>query len=188
MFQKGFLFMLALFLLAGCGTASLDDTSGDSGDTPLNYRDSEATFITDILTEGESTRVLVKDIIFGFDEESEIVNDHGESLSVSDLEIGMRVVAESTGPILESYPGQTGAKKITVLTDQESEVEAEVIRLVVADIEEEGLNGFTIVREFKATDEGYEIAVDVSSGSEPNRVYTYKTETKELELKPDEVE
>ncbi|MET3696229.1 uncharacterized protein DUF3221 [Bacillus oleivorans] len=179
MLKKGIIGIAAVLFLAGCGTAR-DTTSGDGGD----YRESEPMFITDLLTEGEMKRVLIKDIIYGIEEQTAIVNDKGEELTFEDLELGMRVIPESTGPILESYPGQTGAKKIIVLTDDESKAEAEIVRLVVDEIENEGLESFTIVREFKKTETGYEIHVDVSTGSEPNRVYVYDTAAKKLELQP----
>lgn len=191
MWKKGFIGFAFLLLLAGCGTAK-DTTSGDgsnkdSGDDvtdQTNYRESEPMFITDLLTEGENQRILIKDIIYGLDEKSEIVNDKGEKLSFEDLELGMRVVPESTGMILESYPGQTGAKKIVVLTDDESKAESDVVRQIVEGIKGEGLDQFTIVKDFIKTDNGYEISVDVSTGSEPNRVYKYDSATKKLELQP----
>ena len=180
MLKKGFIGIMVVWLLAGCGTAR-DTTSGDGGDI-VNYRESEPMFITELLTEGEMKRVLIKDIIYGIEEQTEIVNDKGEKLAFEDLELGMRVIPESTGPILESYPGQTGVKKIMVLTDDESKAEAAVVRLVVDEIKNEGLEGFTIVKELKKTESGYEIHADVSAGAEPNRVYLYDSATKKLEL------
>ncbi|HWO75751.1 MAG TPA: YobA family protein [Bacillus sp. (in: firmicutes)] len=182
MLKKGIIVIAAVLFLAGCGTAR-DTTSGDEGDT-VNYRESEPMFITDLMAEGEMKRVLIKDIIYGIEEETEIVNDKGEELAFEDLELGMRVIPESTGPILESYPGQTGAKKIMVLTDDESKAEAAVVRSVVHEIKNEELDGFTIVKELKKTESGYEIHADVSSGTQPNRVYLYDMATQKLELQP----
>lgn len=182
--KKWLILLFVPFLLTGCGTAeNADSTSGSSGnspdetsETPSKYRESEAVFITQILQ--DEKRVLVKDIIFGIDEDTELVDDKEEEVSFDDLELGMRVVVESTGMMLESYPGQTGAKSLIVLTDVQSKQEAEAVAAVVQELDKEAPDRFKILKQFEEKDGSYELHFDTMSTGDTDESYSYDPKTK----------
>lgn len=163
--------VLLLFLMAGCGT------NNSSGGSSSELYKGEPGFITEI----SGAKILVKDVYYGIDDDTEIVTDEGEKFSADDLQLGMKVEPWYVGGIRESYPAQADAGKIVVFTNEESEQLRDGVAATVKYAE--GIGGKpVIVHSAETIENGARIKVNITAGlgSEAVDVY-YNVDTEQIE-------
>jgi hypothetical protein len=121
--KRSILFMLCVFfLITGCH-------SGSAGKP--QYNDDFIGFATDI--DLENSKVLINDIWFSFDKETEFRSDKKKFLHSEDLTIGQKVKVKFDGAAEESFPSSAAAHQFILLTDEQSEKQGEAVELVVKD-------------------------------------------------------
>ena len=153
----GFVFILSMaLLLAACGTAENDAEPGEPTTTYLDQKftstpSTEGTYVMQVDKEG----MLVVDTMpkdfgstgGGEDFYNAVIFKYPNA--VEELKVGQRVIVEDTGFILESFPGQGGAKHVEVLPEYKPKnatlSESEVIVKAI-DMVEKKSEGMVIIR------------------------------------------
>ncbi|MBA9029329.1 DUF3221 domain-containing protein [Peribacillus huizhouensis] len=144
---KGFLIVSLIVLLMGCslnGHTEKTDSNADTSDKASK----EGLYVLSI---GEQGMMVVNAIPSDFSSnggEKEFfgaVSYHYPKAS-EELEVGQRVLVETDGPILESYPGQGKAKKVTVLPEYKPDKadlsESQVVRKALKELESESTSNW----------------------------------------------
>ncbi len=112
-----------LFLAAGCNL-STSATKNQSNEDFIGY-------ITQL--DLENNKVLINDIWFSFNSQTDFFTDKNKRLHKDNLEIGKKVNVKAEGEIKESFPAQTYAKSLVFLTDSQSKKEEIAVELVLRD-------------------------------------------------------
>ncbi|WP_175991125.1 DUF3221 domain-containing protein [Bacillus sp. Marseille-Q1617] len=122
--KQSILFMLCVFfLISGCQSA------GVAG-KPQHNEDFIG-FATDI--DLENNKVLINDVWFSFDKQTEFKSDKKKSLHRKDLTIGQKVKVKFDGASSESFPASAAAHQFILLTDEQSKKQGNAVELVVKD-------------------------------------------------------
>jgi hypothetical protein len=121
--KRSILFMLCvLFLITGCNSTGV-------GKPQLNEQ--FIGFATEI--DLENSKVLINDIWFSFDKETEFKSDKKKSLHSEDLKIGQKIKVKYDGAVEESFPASAAAHQFILLTDEQSKKQGDAVELVVKD-------------------------------------------------------
>ena len=121
MLRKSLLWVgLSILILVGCSNEQVTD--GKVEPDP----DAEA-YIAEI----EDDRALVETCYYTIEDDTELVKQGGSEISSADLQVGMKVQVWSNGVAAESYPCQTKAVKLIVLTNDDSKKEQEAVRAIM---------------------------------------------------------
>lgn len=131
--KKASLFLAGLLLLAGCSDeAAPTEPAGEEEPEITVEQDgmTEEGFITQI---GNGS-ILINSIYFAITDDVEVqFAEGGETTeaTISDIRTGMKVSADYSGPLAESFPMQGEAEKITILMDEESQRQTEALQAFI---------------------------------------------------------
>jgi hypothetical protein len=131
--KKASLFLAGLLLLAGCSDeAQPTEPAGEEEPEITVEQDgmTEEGFITQI---GNGS-ILINSIYFAITDDVEVqFAEGGETTeaTISDIRTGMKVSADYSEPLAESYPMQGQAEKITILMDDESQRQTEALQAFI---------------------------------------------------------
>ncbi|MGX2959752.1 DUF3221 domain-containing protein [Peribacillus sp. JNUCC 23] len=146
---KGFLIvsLIVLLFLMGCslnGHTEKTDSNADTSDKASK----KGLYVLSIEEQG---MMVVNSIPSDFSsnggekEYFDAISYHYPKAS-EELEVGQRVLVEADGPILESYPGQGKAKKVTILPEYKPDKadlsESQVVRKALKELESESTSNW----------------------------------------------
>lgn len=113
---------------------------------------------------------------YSISEQTVIIDDTGKALEFSDLQSGMKAEVQSSGPVLESYPCQTGAGRVKVLTDEQSLQEQEAVSAIAKYLSQE-FDPIFLVKDTVEGSEFFQVEAEVlNSGFERVKLRYYYAE------------
>ncbi|MGR3764927.1 DUF3221 domain-containing protein [Rossellomorea sp. NS-SX7] len=114
--------LCAFFLITGCTSTGVNKPQHDE-----NF----IGFATEI--DLKNSKVLINDVWFSYDDQTEFKSDKKKSLHSEDLKIGQKVKVKFDGVAGESFPASAAANQFILLTDEQSKKQGKAVELVVND-------------------------------------------------------
>nr|WP_251047858.1 DUF3221 domain-containing protein [Planococcus sp. ISL-109] len=127
------MFLAGILLLAGCSdeAAPTEPAGEEEPEIAVDQEDmTEEGFITQV---GNGS-ILINNIYFAVTDDVEVqFAEGGETTeaAISDIRTGMKVSADYSEPLAESFPMQGEAEKITILMDEESKRQSEALQAFI---------------------------------------------------------